>query len=113
MLRRNAFQVEPAERGMPEKAPRSNPEGIRPTVSRDMAEIAAHLSENPSFEAVFECLRDEAVQRMCNSEPGESGRQERDAGRLELATLETIKHRLGSMAAEMALHAKPQDYSVD
>jgi hypothetical protein len=111
--RRDAFRVDPAPRAMPSKTPRHVAERMAPSVSRDVAEIAAHLSQNPVFVDTIAIMRREAMDRMANSPLGAAGAEEREAARYELEALRGIENRISGMAAEISLHEAPTDHAND
>lgn len=113
MHRANAFPADPLARMMPRKEPRPGAtDRLTPTVSRDMAEIAGHLTENPVFLDLFGILKKEAMDRLCNSPLGEAGTVEREAARYELAALASIENRIGAIAAEIHLF-EPRENHAD
>lgn len=111
--RRNAFEVPPRVRQMPAKDAAPVTDRVKPSVSRDVAEIASHLHANPVFVDLFGLLRAEAVKTLCNSAVGEAGQQDREIARFELEALNNIEARLGALAAEMSLHAPADDHEAD
>jgi hypothetical protein len=110
--RRNDFHTGKVSEPPP-KMGRQAPAKLTPTVSRETAEIAAHLHQNPVFVDLFATLRKEVVDRLCNSPVGEKGAVEREAARYELEALSTIESRLGAVAAEIHLHEPADDLSGD
>lgn len=104
-LQRNAGQF-----AMSEGAARPT---IKPSVSRDVAEIAHHLGENPVFVDLMAELRAEAVRRMSDSPVGPSGALEREMGRYELSALEAIENRLRAIGAEFSLYPSADDHAAD
>jgi hypothetical protein len=113
MNRRDAFKVEPATRSMPTKTTLPVAERAKPTVSRDVAEIARHLTGNPVFVDLMVGLRKEATDRLCNSDLGQPGVEEREIARYMLEALRTIENRMMGIAAETALHAPAADHDND
>lgn len=111
--RRNNFPAAQREDKPPLKMGRPGPSAIKPTVSRETAEIAAHLHANPVFVDLMAALRKEVVDRLCNSPLGERGAPEREAARYELEALSSIENRLGAVAAEIHLHQPAEDLSGD
>jgi hypothetical protein len=107
------FPATRREEKPPLKMGRPGPSAIKPTVSRETAEIAAHLHQNPVFVDLFALLRKEVVDRLCNSPLGEKGAAEREAARYELEALSSIESRLGAVAAEIHLHDSAEDLSGD
>lgn len=102
--RRDPFAVEPASRPMPVKTLAPEGQRLAPTVSRDMAELAAHLGQDPIFQDLLAILRKEALAKLTTSPLGASGQEARETARYELEALTAIETRIGSMAAEIRLH---------
>jgi hypothetical protein len=113
MFRRNDFSVEPQPRALPVKEPRAQAARAKPTVSRDVAEIASHLAANPVFVDLMAGLRREATDRLTNSSLGQAGAEERETARYELEALRIIENRLMGIGAELVLHAPPNDTATD
>ena len=104
--RRNPFEVEPAVRPMPSKALSPDSQRMKPSVSRDVAELAAHLGDNPVFVDLLALLRKEATTRLTDSPLGAEGATVRETARYELEALASIETRIASMGAEIQLHAE-------
>jgi hypothetical protein len=111
--RRTNFPAPATEDRPPLKMGRPAPGKVAPTVSRETAEIAAHLHANPVFVDLFADLRKAAFDRFRNSKVGPDGEPERTAARYELEALSTIESRLGAVAAEIHLHTPAEDLSGD
>jgi hypothetical protein len=111
--RQTRFPAAAREEKPPLKMGRPGPTAIRPTVSRETAEIAVHLRENPVFVDLMDGLKRSALARFENSEMGPGGATEREAARYELEALSAIESRLGAVAAEIHLHSPADDLSGD
>jgi hypothetical protein len=102
--RRSAFPSEAAERPMPSKELPPDRSRIRPSVERAVAEMAAHLTQNPLFVELVGIIRQESMDKLMASPLGAEGTAARELARYELEALKTIEARLTSIASEMSLH---------
>lgn len=107
-FRRNAFAVPPAKRNMPDKTRGEDEARIRPSISKDMALLADHLTGNPMFVDLMGILRKEAVDKLTASPLGANGIADREVARYELEALSQLESRLLSMAAEIRLYPEAE-----
>ena len=113
LSRRNAFAAKPEPRELPRKAAKPAADRLKPSVPREVAEVAAHLSENPVFADLWDLLKREALDRLTNSPLGAAGAEERETARYQLEALSTIGNRLAALGAELSLHPPADDLSRD
>lgn len=100
--RRNDFPAkgEAKPPPLPAKQPVHRAGPITRSVPHEVAEIAAHLAENPVWVELIEILKSDAVARMANSPLGQAGETERTAARYEIEALTNLQNRIWAYAAE-------------